>query len=214
MPCETNRRAFRWDPPRVKIPSRKSTLPTWNAGGTPAMHPPSGNGRPSATRCAPTRCGRRAGFTTRAGRDSYARYERPVGLGRRSPSFPRASRGTKTTLRGLKNECSRAETPRRKQPRAPRRTDVSPKKTNGTVNAPVHNSNRVRKRQMRRAVARRASLSNARRLAAFPAPLEKKRRKQTPGPTPVSRAAATSHARAHPFTALRDLNKTQEMPTG
>ena len=137
-----------------------------------------------------------------------------VALGRRSTSFPRASRGTKTTLRGLKNECSRAETPRRKRSRAPRRTDVSPKKTNGTVNAPVHNSNRVRKRQMRRAVARRASLSNARRLAAFPAPLEKKRRKQTPGPTPVSRAAATSHARAHPFTALRDLNKTQEMPTG
>ena len=147
--------------------------------------------------------------------DSYARYERPVGLGRRSTSFPRASRGTKkTTLLGLKNECSRAETPRRKRSRAPRRTDVSPKKTNGTVNAPVHNSNRVRKRQMCRAVARRASLSNARRLAAFPAPLEKKRRKQTPGPTPVSRAAATSHARAHPFTALRDLNKTQEMPTG
>ena len=129
-------------------------------------------------------------------------------------AFRRASRGTKTTLRGLKNECSRVETPRRKRSRAPRRTDVSPKKTNGTVNAPVHNSNRVRKRQMRRAVARRASLSNARRLAAFPAPLEKKRRKQTPGPTPVSRAAATSHARAHPFTALRDLNKTQEMPTG
>ena len=160
------------------------------------MHPPSGNGRPSATRCAPTRCGRRAGFATRPGRGSCARYERPVALGRRSTSFPRASRGTKTTLRGLKNECSRAETPRRKQPRAPRRTDVSPKKTNGTVNAPVHNSNRVRKRRMRRAVARGASLSNALRLAAFPAPLEK----ETP------QTDAGTHSR---FPRRRDLSRAR-----
>ena len=183
-------------------------------------------------RAGPRRCTRRRETGDRARPDTRRRGATGVPGSRLAPDATR-TRGTnacspsadgrrpfrallgakKTTLRGLKNECSRAETPRRKQPRAPRRTDVSPKKTNGTVNAPVHNSNRVRKRQMRRAVARRASLSNARRLAAFPAPLEKKRRKQTPGPTPVSRAAATSHARAHPFTALRDLNKTQEMPT-
>lgn len=120
----------------------------------------------------------------------------------------------KMSLRGA-NECFPARKPPRRKRRWRAFTPETPsKKPYGAMNTPVHDSNRLNEPPMRDGIPRPRLLSRGRRLATFPAPLEKKRRPPTPGPGPVSRAAAPSHARFRPHFALRGLEKPRDKPTG
>ena len=120
----------------------------------------------------------------------------------------------KMSLRGA-NECSPARKPPHRKRRWRAFTPETPsKKPCGAMNTPVHDSNRPNEPPMRDGIPRPRLLSRGRRLATFPAPLEKKRRPPTPGPGPVSRAAASSHARFRPRFALCGLEKPRDKPTG
>ena len=179
---------------------------------SPGEHPPAENARRSVTRSGAPGYGRRGGFTTRVGSDFAAWRGRSVVTGRHSTPF-RPGEG-KMSLRGA-NECSPARKPPHRKRRWRAFTPETPsKKPCGAMNTPVHDSNRPNEPPMRDGIPRPRLLSRGRRLATFPAPLEKKRRPPTPGPGPVSRAAASSHARFRPRFALCGLEKSRDKPTG
>ena len=109
------------------------------------------------------------------------------------------------------DECSPARKPPHRKRRWRAFTPETPsKKPCGAMDTPVHDSNRPNEPPMRDGIPRPRLLSRGRRLATFPAPLEKKRRPPTPGPGPVSRAAASSHALSPALRPLRPRKASRQ----